>query len=204
MAEVVLGLATSHSPQMSVPAEHWEVLRVKDETDTRIDYQGLLGKAKPGLADEITPEKWQARYEACQRGIATLGDLLRRAEPDVVVVMGDDQHEQFLDDNLPVLSIYHGDTIPVVRERTDRPAPEWKKAEEARWADTEPEYPAASGLATHLIRALVDDEFDVARTNQLRPQVGIGHAFSFLYRRIWPGTRVPIVPVMINTYFPPN
>ena len=204
MAEVVLGLATSHSPQMSVPWEHWEVLRVKDETDTRIDYQGLLQRAKPGMADEIRPEKWQARYEACQRGIATLGDTLRRAEPDVVVVLGDDQHEQFLDDNLPVLSIYHGETVPVVRHRSDRAEPEWKRAEEARWAETAPEYPAASDLAMHLIRALVDEEFDVARTNQLRASVGIGHAFSFLYRRIWPGTQVPIVPVMINTYFPPN
>src|SRR5207237_378308 len=34
--------------------------------------------------------------------------------------------------------------------------------------------------------------------------VGIGHAFSFLYRRLWPECQVPIVPVMLNTYYPPN
>jgi 3-O-methylgallate 3,4-dioxygenase len=32
----------------------------------------------------------------------------------------------------------------------------------------------------------------------------VGHAFSFLYRRILPGGKLPMVPVMVNTYYPPN
>ncbi len=32
----------------------------------------------------------------------------------------------------------------------------------------------------------------------------MGHAFSFLYRRISPGCNLPMVPVMVNTYYPPN
>jgi hypothetical protein len=59
-------------------------------------------------------------------------------------------------------------------------------------------------LAEHLIECLALDEFDIARTNRLREDVGVGHAFAFVYRRLWPGTRVPMVPVMLNTYFPPN
>jgi aromatic ring-opening dioxygenase catalytic subunit (LigB family) len=38
----------------------------------------------------------------------------------------------------------------------------------------------------------------------LRKEIGVGHAFSFLYRRIWPGGTLPMVPVMVNTYYPPN
>ena len=34
--------------------------------------------------------------------------------------------------------------------------------------------------------------------------MGIGHAFSFLYRRLWGTCPIPIVPIMLNTYFPPN
>jgi len=54
------------------------------------------------------------------------------------------------------------------------------------------------------VHALIDEEFDIARCNKLRPEIGVGHAFSFLYRRILPGGRVPMVPVMVNTYYPPN
>ena len=32
-------------------------------------------------------------------------------KPDVVVIMGDDQHEQFLTDNQPAILIYLGETI---------------------------------------------------------------------------------------------
>src|SRR5262249_61460503 len=33
---------------------------------------------------------------------------------------------------------------------------------------------------------------------------GMGHAFSFIYRRIMNGTIIPTVPIMLNTYYPPN
>jgi aromatic ring-opening dioxygenase catalytic subunit (LigB family) len=55
-----------------------------------------------------------------------------------------------------------------------------------------------------LIRELNGAEFDIARCNRLRKEIGVGHAFSFLYRRLLPGSKVPMVPVMVNTYYPPN
>jgi 3-O-methylgallate 3,4-dioxygenase len=209
MAEIVLGLGTSHSPQLSVRYPDWDYMRQKDETDPRLDYATLVQRTKRDLTPELTMAKWQERYDACQRAIGVLGDVLRRAEPDVIVVFGDDQHEQFLDDNLPAVAIFHGATVPV----QDQHGPEllslfqsarWLEAERAGWAATRPEYAGAPALAEHLIGALVGDDFDVARTNRLRPEVGIGHAFAFLYRRVLPGGSVPMVPVMLNTYFPPN
>jgi len=203
MAKIVLGIGTSHSPQLSVPAAMWDVMRQKDETDPRLDYKALVAKAKPGLDAELTPEKFRERDEACQEAIKVLGDTLRKANPDVVVVFGDDQHEQFDDDNMPTFAIYHGKSLPVVKH-TGRNLSGWKLAEEKGWAETAPEYETGSGLAEHLVRVLIDEEFDIARCNKLRPEIGVGHAFSFLYRRILPGGRVPMVPVMVNTYYPPN
>ena len=69
MAEIVIGIGTSHSPQLSVRAADWQVLREKDETDPRLDYKKLLEKAKPGLDAELTPEKFRQRDEACQAAI---------------------------------------------------------------------------------------------------------------------------------------
>ena len=45
--------------------------------------------------------------------------------PDVVVVFGDDQHEQFQDDNMPTFAIYHGKSLPVVTHTARNPAA-WK------------------------------------------------------------------------------
>ena len=203
MAKIVLGLGTSHSPQLSVRASEWGVLREKDEHDPRLDYRGLIKRAKPDIQMELTPEKFRQRDEACQRAIETLGNVLQKAEVDVVIVFGDDQHEQFQDDNMPTFAVYHGKSLPVVTHTGRNPAA-WKTAEERGWAMTAPEYEADHTLADHLIRSLVDAEFDIARCKRLRPEIGVGHAFSFLYRRILPGGKLPMVPVMVNTYYPPN
>jgi hypothetical protein len=79
MARIVLGLATSHSPQLSTPAELWPLHGERDkhnphliDTDGfHVSYDELLAKADPALAKEVTAEKWQARHEACQGGIAS-------------------------------------------------------------------------------------------------------------------------------------
>ncbi|HET7004343.1 MAG TPA: extradiol ring-cleavage dioxygenase [Candidatus Binatia bacterium] len=204
MAEIVIGIGTSHSPQLSIRAKDWaKLLGDKDKTDPRLNYQALLQTAKPGLEVELTEAKFKERDEACLKAVKTLGDALSAARPDLVVVFGDDQQEQFHDDNMPMFAIYHGKSLPVVKHNNLRPAA-WKNAEEQGWAETAPEYDTASELAEHLIRALTEAEFDITRCNKLRAEIGVGHAFSFLYRRILPGTRLPMVPVMVNTYYPPN
>jgi hypothetical protein len=203
MAQLVLGIATSHSPQVSIPAENWDLLRVKDETDPRLDYPDLLARAKPDIEQALHPSVWKKIDDGTQKSIAKLGQTLRESRADVVVVLGDDQHEQFMDDNLPMFAVYHGKTVPVVHHSV-RNRSAWKQAEEAAWADTATEYPAAWDLGEHLICSLVNEEFDLARSNRLREEIGVGHAFSFLYRRLLPGGSLPMVPVMVNTYYPPN
>jgi hypothetical protein len=203
MAQIVIGIGTSHSPQLSIRAKDWAYLLKKDETDPRLDYPGLLKRAKPGIQSELGEEKFRQRDEACLKAVNHLGDALRKTNADVVVIFGDDQHEQFGDDNMPTFAIYHGKSIPVVRDSGVRPAG-WKDAERNGWAETADEYANEDDLANHLIRALNDEEFDIARCNRLRKEIGVGHAFSFLYRRLVPGSKIPMVPVMVNTYYPPN
>ncbi|MDH3445896.1 MAG: protocatechuate 3,4-dioxygenase [Deltaproteobacteria bacterium] len=203
MAQIAIGIGTSHSPQLSIRAKDWGLLLKKDETDPRLDYQALLKKAKPDIQSELGEEKFRQRDEACLKAVGTVGDALRKANADVVVVFGDDQHEQFGDDNMPTFAIYHGKSIPVVRDSGLRPAG-WKDSERRGWAETGDEYANDDELADYLIRTLTSDEFDIARCNRLRKEIGVGHAFSFLYRRVLPGGRIPMVPVMVNTYYPPN
>lgn len=203
MAEIVLGVGTSHGPQLTIPPEKWPLLYEKDTTDPRIDYRALLAAAPPGLEKEITPEKWRERYDACQDALRALRERLERAAPDAVVVIGDDQHEQFLDDNMPMFSVFYGETMPMGRrERPD--AAEWQRAERQTAPKIAPEARTEVALARHLIDALRDADFDIAASNQLKPSVGLGHAFTFFYRSFDPEASVPMVPLAVNTFFPPN
>jgi len=203
MAKIVLGLASSHSPQVSIPASEWPVLQEKDETDPRLDYPGLCQKAKPDIEQELTRDKMEARYQATQKSVREVTKILNEVRPDVVVVVGDDQHEQFYDDVMPMFTIYHGKSFHLIHKDTAK-ASNWKKVEEKNWAPTAEQYQTGWELSQHLIDALTLEEFDIARSNQLRKEVGIGHAFAFLYRRVAPGSSIPMVPIMVNTYYPPN
>ena len=216
MAQLVLGLGSSHSAQLRIPWEFWHLGGEKDMVDRRFDYQELLKSVRPGMESEVTPEKFRERYEACLRGMATIKEAIQRVSPDVIVMLGDDQKEQFNDDNMPMLCIYNGESMPVRsrrradRNRGDRPphsggsaSPQRNWLSEQVRADTAPEYPGSPDLANHLLRQLVQEEFDVSRSNQLKPDIGLGHAFTYLYQ-LWPECNIPVVPFMVNTYYPPN
>jgi 3-O-methylgallate 3,4-dioxygenase len=56
----------------------------------------------------------------------------------------------------------------------------------------------------HLVGFLLDSEFDVAFSEKLAKPRGEGHAFGFVHRRLLPQNVVPIVPLVVNTYYPPN
>ena len=65
----------------------------------------------------------------------------------------------------------------------------------------------ASLLGAHLIAHLVENEFDISHARGLRYEIGEGHAFGFVHRRLMGGMGeavIPILPVVLNTYFPPN
>ena len=209
MAYVVLGIGTSHAPQLRMTADQWPLLLHKDQNDTRYDYQAVLARAKPDMEAEITPEVMEQRYAANHVALAKLRDKLAEAAPDALVIVGDDQHEQFLDDNMPMFSIYHGPDVTVKAGGhgaapspiRDSGKPDWRTAGDRA---KEGDYPASPDLAGQLIETLVDRGFDIATSNKFREGRGVGHAFEFVYQYIMPKGDIPVVPVMVNTYFPPN
>jgi Catalytic LigB subunit of aromatic ring-opening dioxygenase len=104
-------------------------------------------------------------------------------------VVGDDQEELFHHDNMPAIGVFYGETI---RGRL----PYQKQIVEA-------DYPCDAALARHLIAALQQDGFDLSAMRGLRDGQREGHAFSFVHRFYLPDG-VPIVPVFLNAYYPPN
>ena len=215
MGQIVIGIATPHAPQLRLPFEGWIALKEKDETDKRLDYKALLKAAKPDIEEEIAEPRMRERFEACQAALTALGERLAEAKPDVIVILGDDQSEQFHSDNMPMFCVYHGDSVQMVNRHKENGgstgshswnAPRLRELQDAADEDLvgPAERPADKALARHIIAALRAEDFDVAVSDRLKPEAGLGHAFSFLYQNLLPGTDIPVVPVMINTLYPPN
>ena len=192
MAQVVLGIGHSHTPQISVEPDEWPSLRTTDQVSRTIPED---------LDRHLQVAEFRSKHARVQGAVKQLGQILRAADLDAIVIFGDDQHEQFDDTNMPAVAIYHGDTVDIHKRRAQMPGSGFP---ELHLEPTAAQYPNASQLANHLIASLTEQEFEITRMSSLKPGLGIGHAFSFLYQRLWPECHVPIVPVMLNTYFPPN
>jgi 3-O-methylgallate 3,4-dioxygenase len=55
-----------------------------------------------------------------------------------------------------------------------------------------------------MVESLVAAGFDIACGQSLPKPRGEGHAFGFVHRRLLAGHVIPVVPVVVNTYYPPN
>jgi hypothetical protein len=208
MAKVVLGFGSSHGPTIRTQPGDWEKIAERDKKDPRYDYAELLRNASPALAQEITMEKKQERHEAAHTAIAKLEAVIKEAAPDVVVVISN-QHSVLPDDQLPVMSIFRGESLAdrtverpkeidanTAKMSGPPPLEGWRKRHEPRV------YPAYQPLADHLIDSLVDQGFDVATWNALRPEHGIDEAFTTFYDFYDTTCTVPMVPLMLNRYLP--
>jgi 3-O-methylgallate 3,4-dioxygenase len=215
LAEIVIGIATSHTPQLSSGVTMWPDHAERDRRNPRLlgtdaeyhSYDELLALAGPDIGAELDPAVWDAKYERCQRAIAALSERLGPAEPDVAVIIGDDQRELFLDDGTPAFAVFAGDELvdmPPGGEALDR-MPAGIRA--AAWAvhATEPQrHPVAADLSEHIAAELTAAEFDLTLLRQQHPGRSLGHAFTFPRYRLGLTATTLIVPVFVNTYYPPN
>jgi len=214
MAKIVLGIGTSHSPMLNATVEEWTWFAAREPTMKLLDregaaasYEALVKDAAGRFDAECTREKFAARHASAQAAIERIGAEIRAARLDTLIVVGDDQKELFLEDNLPGLLVYRGKTVP---HRQRAPKPEWVDwfaVIQARYyvADGRIEYPADDQLAAHLIEQFGERGFDTAVSERLPRNEGEGHAFAFVHRRLLKSDPVvPVVPVFLNTYYPPN
>lgn len=215
MASIVAGFGASHSIMLMARLEDWphfaQVDKERaqyyfDKAGNATNYEKLLAMAPPGMEEFLRPEAVRARYERCQTGLSKLRSAIERVQPDIIVIIGDDQKEMLLEDNLPAFLVYWG------KEIWNRPTTKtevWAWYTEARRRYYEPEakaFPVASDLGEHVVRSLMEANFDVAQSTRMPEHVGEGegHAFAFPREVLMPNKSVPIVPVCINAYYPPN
>ena len=220
MARIVLGIGTSHTPMLNVGPDDWPRFEELDrrrqhlhKNGRRATFDELLAIAPASLRAELGPEKHAKRHAEAMAALGRLHAVLMEAKLDVVVVVGDDQKELYHDDHMPSVLVYRGETIANVPNRTTLSMdpdvawrPDWARRASARYYEESEtrHYPVDAKLANHLIGGLIEREFDVATANALPEGEGEGHAFGFVHQRILERAAIPVVPVFLNTYYPPN
>jgi len=214
MAEIVLGIGTSHGPLLSTPPERWDLRAQADRENNQhyyrgeaYDYQSLLRERAPGFADEIGIEKRRERHAQCQRALDAIGRKFKDVAPDAFVIVGNDQREIFSNDLTPAITIFRGAEIENVPDKKPEVSPGLKAGESGNCPPEGATYPGAQGLADHLIRTLMNDDFDVTQATTLPrdcARLGIPHAYGFVYHRVLGDTPPPSVPVIFNVHYEPN
>jgi protocatechuate 4,5-dioxygenase beta chain len=134
------------------------------------------GSERPPFADE-----WTAK-------ILAFRETLTRADPDVLVMVGSDHFHQLWLDNMPQFLV---GKAPVY---------------DANWYNEEREFglprlrlKGQEDLSAHILRAGLDEGFDLAFSNELR----IDHSITCPIITLRPGADLPIVPIYTNIFAPP-
>jgi hypothetical protein len=213
MAQVVAAFGSSHSTMLVSSVEHWQ--EMFDHVDCRApinDFDGIpktfeeLLKSTPADgAAKIAKGPMAERHNTTTDAMERLDRDIAASGLDVLVIIGDDQREVFQDACRPAIAIYYGATIRNAAAPQE-PAANWYLQDQRKRMEEKEErhYPCHPALATAIIKGLVDRNFDITAMKSLVGEQYEGHAYSFIHRRFMRNGPIPIVPVMLNTYYPPN
>lgn len=215
MAKIVLAAASSHSPLLAVSSEQWGA-RAQDDVASKhlamsdgrvLDYAELLTESKGAFAGVATQQNWNSAADLCAASLDSIRANFETRPIDLVVIVGDDQGELFVNGNQPLVSAYIGPAIKTSNKLGVDGVPDWLKLVGPVYGmDRVREYPAAPNLASAIVRRMVEQGIDMGVITDIPDpeQAGVGHAFGFVVERLLPADRPPILPIFLNTFFPPN
>ncbi len=223
MADLVLGMGCTHTPQMHTKAEDWQIRAERDRTNgIELWWKGKrwlwddLAEARKceGLVQSELDGQAQERLDRCFSALDKLVEKYKEVKPDVAIICGNDQHELFLDQMQPAFTVIGADVIenmPRTQAMKSRLPPGIEISDHGHLPDQCMTFKGQPELATHISTRLNSADFDVAYSRKVpKPDEdkamvgGMPHAYGFVYRNIMLDNPVPHVPIVLNSFFPPN
>lgn len=186
MASIVAGMASSHAFTLVDPGT-WDRRRERNQDGYRHRY-GADPPVLPAVREKVAAETLvvrRERYRRIRNGLDGLRDAAERKRLDAIVVIGDDQDENFTEANLPQIAIYQGAEFYTT-----------ERGESGRRRGAR--YRCHSELAGHLLHGLVEREFDVASCGSFPNDELLSHAHGPILQTVTPEARVPVVLVFVN------
>lgn len=178
MAQLVGVLNMSHGPFTNLDPDKWENVR-----QNRPPYRADVPVE--------TPEERVAKAARIRAGLDVMNAKLEEMRPDVLVIFGDDQFENFDFNNYPSLSVFVGEEF-VGSDNSSRGHPE-------KYHTVKNHKP----LAVHLLRSLIQNGFDPAFQMALQNDKGMCHAVMRPLE-FFNNYDIPVVPLLANGYYPPQ
>jgi hypothetical protein len=194
MAEI-LGIGCSHAPQTLLPPEKWHDLRQIIFRPERIPNYKPSASAIAEFGDDNGLTHDRTNHKKIMDAFAVLRDKLHAWKPDLMVVIGDDQAENFKNDNLPVFALYTGaEAFATPFFRKIDAVNNWGAPPDARYTFSCPQ-PFAQDMRDFLI----NDGIDITSANELKGwEHGLAHAIinPLLFLNM-DGT-IPVLPLFVN------
>jgi len=184
MAEIVGSLAMSHAPQLMLNPDQWGLLNTRSWDPLPV---------RPELESETLEVKW-TKWKRCMAAIDQLRKKIEALAPDTIVVVGDDQHENLVDDNMPPFTLFIGKEVEASTSLRYLNQPR---------TENRTRYKVDDALALSVLESLMEQGFDPSYSRKTRYDGGLGHAFARVLKFLSPDARYAILPVMVNTYYPP-
>lgn len=213
MARLVAAFGSSHSIMLTAEQKDWlgafresdRRMPLFDKTGASRTYDELLAVAPAHSESMVTRDRLLAAHERTFAAIAELKRQIDATPLDALVIVGDDQHELFQDSMMPALAIYYGETIRNAA-RAEFDGEGWYKQAQGRRLEpiSDAHYPVHARLARHFVEGLTAREFDVCAIREIAGGQFEGHAYSYIHRTYLSERALPVVPVLLNTYYPPN
>jgi len=207
----IMGLGLTHYPALSLPDESMAgLLRGFTMRDPSIPADALDPRSWPDrMRDEWADDQGRSsavtHREHLTAALRRCRTALDEFEPDVIVMWGDDQYENFREDLIPPYAIL---ALP------DMEVYPWAHASESSWTADQPNawgepldfhftVRGRPDIGRHLATGLLSRGVDVSYAYEPRHHPGLSHAFlnAILYldydRRGFP---FPVLPFPINSY----
>ena len=184
MGTIARAFASSHAFALMEPAT-WDERRHMNQQMFGRRY-GNVAPDQPGVAAE-TDTIVADRYANIRGALAALRDKLAAERPDVLIVVGDDQNENFTEFNLPQFAIYVGDEFD--SGAANDAAPEHRRSHRA--------------LAEAILTGCVEADIDMACIRKFPNNRLFGHAFYPVLRTVDPDNRLAVIPVFVNAIHMP-
>src|SRR5262249_41842153 len=141
-----------------------------------LPYDDAAGFVSPDIRAKYRgPEAFRAQADACQRALDELTRTLRDVRPDVTIIVSDDQDEWFYEDNMPALSVYWGESVPLIPRRPPAGSELDRAVADAiirGYGDVRMDVPVASSFGRFLIEYLIEHDFDVAHMRYVKQPYG--------------------------------
>src|SRR5262245_21747163 len=181
---IVAAFATSHAYAFQEP-ETWDERRSRSKAGVARKAGRFASDTAQAQAETLEDNRW--RYAHIRAAHAQIRSRLMQLQADALVLIGDDQGENFASDNMPRLLIYTGG---------DYVADDWTRKHAATIAN-HPE------IALKLVEGCLEEGFDVAYSMAFRDGKLISHAHAEPILYLVHGSGIPVVPLFVNAVHPP-